>query len=284
LGRTFLAPAKVNLFLKVLWKRDDGYHEIMSLVDIISIFDLIRITFTDENEIVVKRISGEMPEGKENIIYRAVKLLKDKYGIKKGVTVEVKKRIPLGAGLGGASSDAATVIRALTEIWALRVPDSELMEIGKNLGADVPLFLHGNPCVIRGIGEKIEPINLPSIWYVVIYPGVEISTREVYGHLKIVLTKRENDIKLSCNFNSLDEIVSALENDLEETAASICPQIKRLKEMLILHGAKGALMSGSGSSVFGCFESKEKAERAAKNLLSYGRVFVARSIGRHSWK
>jgi 4-diphosphocytidyl-2-C-methyl-D-erythritol kinase len=98
------------------------------------------------------------------------------------------------------------------------------------------------------------------------------------------LTKRENDIKLSCNFNSLDEIVSALENDLEETAASICPQIKRLKEMLILHGAKGALMSGSGSSVFGCFESKEKAERAAKNLLSYGRVFVARSIGRHSWK
>ncbi len=270
--------AKVNLFLKVLRKRDDGYHDIVSLVDLISLSDSIRIKETEEDQIVVKRISGEMPEGRENVIYRAVELLKQRFSIKKGIVVEVKKRIPLGAGLGGGSSNAATVIRALNSLWDLKISPSELLEIGKSIGADVPLFLYGKACIIRGVGEKITPVTLPRIWYLIVYPEVEMKSKEVYSRVKIVLTKNGDDIKLKKNFSSLEEVVRILENDLEETVIEMCPKIGEIKDLLTSCGAKGALVTGSGSSVFGCFEDKKSAERAARSMAPYGRVFVACSI------
>ncbi|MCX7857459.1 MAG: 4-(cytidine 5'-diphospho)-2-C-methyl-D-erythritol kinase [Deltaproteobacteria bacterium] len=276
--KTLISPAKVNLFLRVVRKREDGYHEIVSLVDLISLFDEIKIMDLKEDKIVVKKVFGEMPEGEDNIIYRAVRLIKKQFEIKKGVYVEVTKRIPIGSGLGGGSSNAATVIKTLMQMWNLKISEEELLDLGKALGADVPLFLYGKPCMIRGIGEKIAPITLPTIWYVIVFPGVEIPTKEVYSNFKFVLTKTENDIKLRNHFNALEEIAGILENDLEDAAQRLCPRIKTIKEKLIKLGAKGASMSGSGSSVFGCFESKSDAERVAKSLESCGQVFVARSI------
>ncbi|MCS7281409.1 MAG: 4-(cytidine 5'-diphospho)-2-C-methyl-D-erythritol kinase [Desulfobacterota bacterium] len=275
--RCFLSPAKINLVLRVLRKREDGYHEIMSLVDIVSLYDVIRIKETDDENVVVKRISGHMPETTTNTIYKAIDLVRKFTGIKRGIFVEVEKRIPLGSGLGGASSNAATVIKALSSLWDLKLSEKDLLRIGTLIGADVPLFIYGKPCIVKGIGDRIEPASLPKIWYVIVYPKVELSTKEVYGRLKIVLTKGENDIKLRSDIKSLDEVASILRNDLEEVASILCPTIKVIKDMLKLQGAKGVSMTGSGSSVFGCFEDRESAERAAKNLLSFGNVFVARS-------
>ena len=276
--RVCLSPAKVNLFLKVLSKRNDGYHNIVSIVSPVSLYDVIYFEKQDNEIVIVEDNKNCLPEGQANTIYKAVMLLKKRYGINKGLKVYVEKHIPIGSGLGGPSSNAAAVLRELPNLWGLNINHTDLVEIGKEIGADVPLFLNDGPCVIRGIGEKVLPIELPRLWYLIIYPDVAIRTPDVYGGLKIVLTKGENDIKLRKNFESVQEVADILENDLEKVAILMCPKIKILKEKLIDAGAFGALMSGSGSSVFGIFEEEEQAKKA---LISFGNTnsaFIAHSI------
>jgi 4-diphosphocytidyl-2-C-methyl-D-erythritol kinase len=205
-------------------------------------------------------------------------LLKERYGVNKGLKIYVEKHIPIGSGLGGPSSNAAAVLRELPKIWGLTIDKADLMEMGKEIGADVPLFLNDGPCIIKGIGEKVSPIGLPRLWYLIVYPDVVLKTPDVYGGIKIVLTKGENDIKLRKNFESVQEVAGILENDLEKVAILMCPTIKTLKKRLIEAGALGALMSGSGSSVFGIFENEEQAK---KTLISFGNMksaFIAHSI------
>jgi 4-diphosphocytidyl-2-C-methyl-D-erythritol kinase len=273
-----LSPAKVNLFLKVLSKRDDGYHNIVSIVSPVSLYDVLYFKEQDDGGITVKDNKNCLPEGQANTIYKAVMLLKERYGVNKGIRIFVEKHIPIGSGLGGPSSNAAAVLRELPKLWGLDIDHIDLMEMGKEIGADVPLFLNDGPCIISGIGEKVSPIELPRLWYLIIYPDVALKTPDVYGGLKIVLTKDENDIKLRKNFESVQEVAGVLENDLEKVAILMCPKIKTLKERLIDAGASGALMSGSGSSVFGVFEDEEQAK---KTLISFGNMksaFIAHSI------
>ncbi|MCX5806255.1 MAG: 4-(cytidine 5'-diphospho)-2-C-methyl-D-erythritol kinase [Proteobacteria bacterium] len=273
-----MSPAKVNLFLKVLSKRDDGYHNIISIVSPVSIYDVIYFKNQDDEIVTVKDNKNCLPEGHANTIYRAAMLLKKRYGINKGINIYVEKNIPIGSGLGGPSSNAAAVLRELPKLWGLTIEHSDLVEMGKEIGADVPLFLSEGPCIIRGIGEKVSPIKLPRLWYLIIYPDIALKTPDVYGGLKIVLTKDKNDIKLRKNFESVQEVADILENDLEKVAILMCPKIKTLKERLIDAGAFGALMSGSGSSVFGIFKDKEQAK---KTLISFGDMksaFIAHSI------
>jgi 4-diphosphocytidyl-2-C-methyl-D-erythritol kinase len=273
-----LSPAKVNLFLKVLSRRDDGYHNIVSIVSPVSIYDVIYFNNQEDGIVTVKDNKNCLPEGHANTIYRAAALLKTKYGISRGVDIYVEKNIPIGSGLGGPSSNAATVLRELPKLWGLTVEQSDLMEMGRKIGADVPLFLTEGPCIIRGIGEEVSPLELPRLWYLIIYPDAVLKTPDVYGGLKIVLTKDENDIKLRKNFESVQEVAGILENDLEKVAILMCPKIETLKERLINAGALGALMSGSGSSVFGIFEDEEHAK---KTLISFGDMksaFIAHSI------
>jgi 4-diphosphocytidyl-2-C-methyl-D-erythritol kinase len=274
----FYSPAKVNLLLKVLSKRDDGYHNIVSIVAPISIYDVIHLEERRDNEIIVTDDKNCLPEGKANTIYRAIMLLKEKYRVKAGLRVHVEKRIPIGSGLGGPSTDAATVLKALPEIWGLDADREELMELGKEIGADVPLFLYGKPCIVRGIGEKVSPITLPRLWYLVIYPDTVLKTKDVYEGLRIVLTKGENDIKLRENFESVQDVADILENDLEKVAILMCPKIAMLKDELVRAGASGALMSGSGSSVFAVFEREEQARKAALSFGNGDSVFVAHSV------
>ncbi len=276
--RVFYSPAKVNLLLKVLSKREDGYHNILSIVTPISLYDVLHIEELNNDEIVITDDKNCLPTGAANTIYRAAMALKAKYHIKTGLRIHVEKCIPIGSGLGGPSSDAASVLKGLSEMWRLNVSAEVLAELGKEIGADVPLFLYGKPCVVRGIGEKVSPIRLPRLWFLIIYPGMILSTRDVYGGLRIVLTKDENDIKLRENFESVHDVADILENDLEKVAILMCPKIEMLKDRLIRAGASGALMSGSGSSVFGIFGGEEQVRNASLSFDDGGSVFVAHSL------
>ena len=275
---TILSPAKVNLFLKVVSKRPDGYHNIVSIVDIISLFDVIHVEEIPDDTIIIKDDKGILPQDMANTMYRSVVSLKERFKISSGVNIYIEKHIPIGSGLGGPSSNAATVLKELAKIWKISIGETEFYEIGKSIGADVPLFLYGKPCIMRGIGDEISPIELPNLWYLIVYPNTSISTRRVYKNLKIVLTKKQNDIKLVAKFNDAREVSAILENDLERIGILLCPTIQTIKDRLIESGASGTLMSGSGSSVFGIFENEEGAKKASASLTNMGKIFIARSF------
>jgi 4-diphosphocytidyl-2-C-methyl-D-erythritol kinase len=274
---TYLSPAKVNLFLKVLGKRPDGYHDIVSIVDIISLRDVLQIEEVSEDLVIVEDERHLLPSGPANTIYRAAMLLKETYHVERGVRVFVKKEIPIGAGLGGPSSNAAAALNALVNLWSLPISPAGLIAIASKIGADVPLFLYGKSCVMKGIGERITPIKIPYIWYVIIYPGILLHTKDVYGGLKIPLTLGQNDITLSGQLDTVFDVVRMLENDLEKVAFLLHPVIETLKERLREAGAIGSLMSGSGSSVFGVFDNEPDARVAAEKVSDLGSVFVVHS-------
>jgi 4-diphosphocytidyl-2-C-methyl-D-erythritol kinase len=275
--QTFLSPAKVNLVLKVLSKRPDGYHNIFSIVDPITLYDLIHIEETDNDCVIVKDDKGLLPEGEQNTVYRAAKRIKEAYSVRTGVRIYVEKKIPIGSGLGGPSSNAATVLKALSKMWRLSVADEEFVVLGRSIGADVPLFLYGKPCIMEGIGDIITPITLPRLWYLIIYPRVVLSTKEAYGRLKIELTNNENNIKLMGNFKNIGDIAGSLENDLEQVGTIMCPHIRTIKDVLMGTDALGALMSGSGSSVFGIFRNEKDVEKASTYVQQFGSIFKVQS-------
>ncbi len=271
--------AKVNLYLKVLSRRPDGYHNLQSLVDIISLSDTIYIEDIEGDGIVLGDDRGVLPRGEGNTVFRAVRMLKEAAGVTRGVSIFIEKRIPIGSGLGGPSSNAAAVLKELCRRWDLHITREELNAIGGRIGADVPLFLGGGPCVMEGIGDIVSPVTLAPLWYVIVYPNVSISTKAVYEGLRIVLTKVPNDIKLMGNFSNPGEIAGILENDLEEVAIRMCPQIASIKDALKGTKALGSLMSGSGSSVFAVFEKEEDARLASMSAINeMGTVFIAHSV------
>lgn len=273
-----LSPAKVNLLLKVVSKRPDGYHNLVSIVDLVSLYDRMRIRIFPQGGVIVKDTGGVLPQGTENTVYRAIMLLKERFAQASGVEVLIEKHIPMGAGLGGGSSDAATVMKALVRLWDLPAGPHDLMDLGSRVGADVPLFIYGAPCVVRGIGERVSPLRLPPLWYVIVYPNVAISTKDVYNGLRILLTKEENEVKFSEDFSTPRDVANVLENDLEEVALLRCPQIKTIKERLKKAGAVGSLMSGSGSAVFGIFRDEKEAREGSAEVGDLGSVFVVKSV------
>ncbi|HOP86186.1 MAG TPA: 4-(cytidine 5'-diphospho)-2-C-methyl-D-erythritol kinase [Syntrophorhabdaceae bacterium] len=273
-----LSPAKVNLFLKVISKRDDGYHNIVSIVDIITLYDRITIKPLPDDRIVVEDDKSILPKDNSNTVYRAANMLKERYSIKKGAFIFVEKNIPIGSGLGGPSSNAVSTIKGLFNLWNLNADKEELFELVKKIGADCPLFLYGKPCRMEGIGDVITPVEIPKLIYVIVYPKKALSTKDVYNKVKIVLTKNKNDIKLIEKFKTTEDVIKILHNDLEKAAIDMFPELKSIKEILIKEGAMGSIMSGSGSSVFGIFDDIEKAKRAMKNLDNLGSIFFATSL------
>ncbi len=276
--KTVLSPAKVNLYLKVISKRPDGYHNIQSIVDIVSLYDTIHIEDVEGGDTIIGDDRGVLPSGEANTVFRAVRALREASGVRRGVRIFIEKRIPIGSGLGGPSTNAATVLKELRNHWELPLSDDELRRIGGGIGADVPLFLNGTPCVMEGTGEIITPVSLPKMWYVIVYPSISISTKTVYEGLKIVLTNKQNDIKLRGNFKNAGDVAGILENDLEQVGMTMCPQIGEIKTRLKEAKALGSLMSGSGSSVFGIFACEEDARQASCLLHNMGVVFVAYSL------
>jgi 4-diphosphocytidyl-2-C-methyl-D-erythritol kinase len=261
-----LSPAKINLFLQVTGKRPDGYHELFSLMCCVNLCDTIILHF-DLRDIRVESLHPQVPVDKTNLAYRAADIFFKALNVTDGLRIFIDKTIPVAAGLGGGSSNAASVLKGLNRHYGYPFSRNELMSMGLGIGADVPFFIFGKPALASGIGEKLEAYTgtLP-FYFVVVNPGFMVSTAEVFQNFNLGLTKREKKIKrpflIKFGFDSSLHLC----NDLEIVTASDHPVITSIKEQLIAYGAMGALMSGSGPTVFGLFSDFHTAERAKQAI------------------
>ena len=267
----------MNTLLKVTGRRSDGYHELISIMVPIDLFDLLEIDVIPKG-IKLTCEGYQVPTDESNLVHRAIKTFFSKISFNKGISIKLQKNIPVAAGLGGGSSDAAATLLSLNEMCSNPLSLPELQDLAIQLGADVPFFLHCKPSLVRGIGEILEPLKRwPRHYYVIITPPLQVSTDWVYGNLKLELTRGEYDYIFTSLENSLVTISHMLENDLEKVTAASFPIINRIKKLLVEAGAEGAIMSGSGPSVFGVFTSLDQATSAKRSLISQdlGDVFIA---------
>ena len=294
-----LAPAKLNLRLKITGRRPDGYHELASIMVPVGLFDHMELQFIEEPGIHMTCRGYSAPANAENLVWRAAQSFFSRIGWRKGLSIALTKRIPVAAGLGGGSSDAAAVLMALNETLCESGPLSPalLAELALKLGADVPFFLKRSPCIAHGIGEILEPVQKwPSLSYIIVMPDISVSTAKVYEDLDQPSFAFSKEDKRELELTTADcydiirnlekmpmEVCRLLENDLERVTASRFPIIREIKQSLTDAGAIGALMSGSGPSVFGIFDSKLRALHAKSVLdaAALGRVFVVDGI--KSW-
>lgn len=255
------APAKINLILRVLGKREDGYHEIFSLMQRISLFDTLYFRPISVPRIELKTNCPFLPSDKSNLIYRAAHLfLKEVYN-DFGISIYLIKRIPLSSGLGGGSSDAATTLLGLNSLFGHPFSKKRLSEMAILLGSDVPFFIFKSTAIVTGRGEKVRPVNLElPFWYLILCPPIEVSASEVYSSWK--LTKEGNKTKIP----EIGKVLEYLENDLEDFAIHSFPEIDMAKEMLREVGARKVVMTGSGGAVFGVFLAKKEACFARERL------------------
>jgi len=274
-----LAPAKINLCLHVLGRRPDGYHELSMVMQRISLYDRLELTLTDEPGVRVVCPGVELPPAGENIAARAARRLLALAGDRCGVDIVIDKQIPVAAGLGGGSSDAASVLMGLNEMLALGMDCDTLMREGGRLGADVPFFVFGADAWATGIGDVLERVEgLPPVWYVLVNPGLAVSTAWVYQNLG--LTSNIEAARLPRFSRTVEGLVGLLHNDLERVTIGRYPQVAAVKEALVASGAAGVLMSGSGPTVFGVFSGETEARQAAEMLRRHAdwRVFVVRPV------
>lgn len=277
-----LAPAKLNLLLKITGQRVDGYHELVSILVPVALYDKLTISKV-ERGIKVYWSGRELPKGQNNLVNKAAVSFFEKTGIRKGAKITAIKRIPLASGLGGGSSDAAATLKGLNQLWGNPLSNGDLEGLALSLGADVPFFLLQRPALARGIGEILEPIrDFLSFWYVIFSPNLTVSTAWAYERIKLKLTNKEiQNIIKDCKkaFFNMSELLS---NDLERVTLGKYPFLYSIKDSLIKLGALGALMTGSGPSLFGLFDSAKKAHEAGKILVRQwrkGDVFVVKGLG-----
>jgi 4-diphosphocytidyl-2-C-methyl-D-erythritol kinase len=279
------SPAKINLYLAVTEKRPDGYHNIDTLMCCIDLHDSIRLAF-DEPRITLHCEHPDVPEDATNLAWRAAKLFLETIGINSGVHIEIEKRIPIGAGLGGGSSNAAAVLNALNTHYGVPLSQADLMTMGKTIGADVPFFIFGKPAIATGIGDILTPCpHLDSFPLVLIYPSVPVSTALVYKNLNLRLTKTK---KINTQFlfeqNWGRPVLQFLFNDLEPVASVMCPDICEAKTALLAHHAAAALMTGSGSAVFGLFENDALALQAYHAISSQLTGIPDKPYNKKTWR
>lgn len=271
---TLKAPAKVNYRLDVIRRRPDGYHDLRMVMQRVNLCDDITVTLTDTPGVTVTCGKTGVPDGPGNIAWKAANALLDLAGGNRGAAIEIAKNIPVAAGLGGGSSDAATVLMGMNELLGLGLSEQRLMEIGVTLGADVPFFIFKRTALAEGIGEQLSAMpEMPGVWVLLVNPGVAVSTAWVYRNLQ--LTNREALARLPQSYRGIEDICSILSNDLEAVTIPAFPVIADIKETMLREGAAGAMMSGSGPTVFGLFRDRESAERASALLTETSGWFAA---------
>jgi 4-diphosphocytidyl-2-C-methyl-D-erythritol kinase len=273
------SPAKVNLILKVLRRREDGYHDIASLMQKVSLADAME--FSPRREGIALACPGsDLPTGEGNLVVQAARALFAEAGFAGGVEITLRKRIPTAAGLGGGSSNAATTLTVLNSLFQFGFDRERLIRIGARLGADVPFFIYGSSAWAFGIGELLEPAETPpGMWLVLVNPGFEVPTKWVYQSLNLPLTKTPLKYTIP-TFSGVRDLAAALSNDLETVTVARHPVLEELKGFLLRQGALGSLMSGSGPTVFGLFENEPdaiKAEGALRTSYPFA-VFKAQAI------
>jgi len=275
-----LAPAKVNLYLKIIRKREDGYHDLATLMQRISLYDELIFKPANGGGIVLHCPLTNLPEDSNNIVYRAAAVFLRKAPFPEGIDITINKSIPVAAGLGGGSSNAATTLMTLNELAGHPLSRETLMEMGASLGADVPFFILEQTAWAHGIGDRLEAVSdAPHLFFLLVNPGFELSTRDVYEGLNLRLTKETIHYSIPRFFERHD-VIMELHNDLEKVSINLHPVLKEIKTLLLSHGASGALMSGSGPTVFGVFDSEEMAIKTEQSLKGYGTwsLFRAHSI------
>ena len=263
------SPAKINLFLQITGRRPDGYHELATLMCCVNLYDTISLSFGGEST-TVSCSHPDVSEDDTNLAVRAVKIFQKALKKNDGVEISIDKKIPVAAGLGGGSSNAASVLLGLNRYYEYPFSLDELMTMGLSIGADVPFFILKKPVIARGIGEKLKNYHgIKNSKVVLVFPGFGVSTAQVYKSLNLGLTKCKKKLKkLLLNYQSFDPRYH-LCNDLEPIVVSKYPVISAAKDALLDLGAIGALMSGSGPTVFGIFSDSDKAKEASLTLLKH---------------
>lgn len=283
------APAKLNLGLKIVGKRPDGYHDLLSVFQAIDLSDALSFEEAEESRTEIRCADPALPIGPDNLIHRAVDALRRETGTRRGVRVSLTKVIPTGAGLGGGSSDAAATLRVLNGAWCLGLPGERLLELGAEIGSDVPFFLRPGTAIVSGRGERLRYVRLDGpVHYVLVRPPFEVSTAWAFRRLSeranFGLTARTKYVNLLNSIAdspiSACELFACLENDFEPLVAETWPALKAARAALVTSGATACCMTGSGSVVFGVFFEAGPAIRAASELQRAGhRTFLCRPAG-----
>jgi 4-diphosphocytidyl-2-C-methyl-D-erythritol kinase len=261
------APAKLNLMLRITGQRSDGYHLLQTVFQFIDLCDWIAFHPVDDGRVSLQKPMAGVPEA-DDLTVRAAKLLKSETGCKQGVRIEVEKNLPMGGGLGGGSSDAATTLVVLNELWGLRLPKAKLMELGLTLGADVPVFVYGYSAWAEGVGEKLEKIDIPEHWFVVIKPDCHVNTGEVFSAKD--LTRNSKSIKIA------DFIAGQHQNDCLEVVRERYQSVR--EALLDLSVFSEARLTGTGACVFAQFDSEKAAISAYQSLQKQWQVYLVRGV------
>ncbi|CAM4206077.1 4-(cytidine 5'-diphospho)-2-C-methyl-D-erythritol kinase [Bacillus cereus] len=277
------APAKINLSLDVLGKRQDGYHEVKMIMTTIDLADRLELTELVEDRIEILSHNRYVPDDQRNLAYQAAKLLKEKFNVKKGVSITIEKTIPVAAGLAGGSSDAAATLRGLNKLWNLGLTIDELAGLGAEIGSDVSFCVYGGTAIATGRGEKIEHIKTPpSCWVILAKPHIGVSTADVYGNLKLNRVTHPNVDKMVevINHGDYKGICDTVGNVLEDVTFAMHPEVARIKAQMKRFGADAVLMSGSGPTVFGLVHHDSRMHRIYNGLKGFcEQVYAVRLLG-----
>ncbi|MGP4070581.1 4-(cytidine 5'-diphospho)-2-C-methyl-D-erythritol kinase [Halobacillus sp. B29] len=277
------APAKINLSLDVLHKREDGFHEVEMVMTTVDLADRIELNTLDDGSIRVESESRFVPNDERNLAYRAAKLMKDHYSVKHGVRIFIEKNIPVAAGLAGGSSDAAAVLRGLNRLWGLNKSLDELAVLGAEIGSDVSFCLYGGTAHATGRGEKITPLPAPPpCWVVLAKPPLGVSTQTVYQNLNLADAHHPNTnamIEALMDYD-FDAICAQVGNTLEGVTLNLHREVGQIKEQMRQAGADAVLMSGSGPTVFSLVDTDARAQRIYNSLKGFcTEVYVVRMLG-----
>lgn len=264
------AYAKINLGLDVVRRREDGYHEVKMIMQTVDLYDVLEFTKVEEPGITVRTDKEELPGDESNLVYQAARLVTDAYSIPQGISIFLKKNIPMAAGMAGGSTDAAAVFHGMNELFGLGMTEEEMCKLAVKIGADVPYCVQGGTALSEGIGEILTKLeDAPDMVLLIAKPDIDVSTKYVYEHLHANELKRHPDIdgmRDAVEAGDLGGIVKRMENVLETVTVKKYPVIEEIKEFMKANGALNALMSGSGPTVFGIYGTKEEAAAAFEAL------------------
>jgi len=264
---TLPSPAKLNLFLHILDRRDDGYHNLQTLFQILDYGDQLSFSVNKQSEInIINNIEGVAAE--ENLVFKAAKALQQATDCHWGSDIQLDKKLPMGAGLGGGSSNAATTLVGLNSLWQCDLSLDQLAEIGRDLGADIPIFVKGFSAFAEGIGDKLTPISLDEFWYLVVTPKIKVSTEQIFCHSE--LTRNAPAIKIRALSEEL------YRNDCQSVVETLYPEVKQVLDWLKCYG--NPLMTGTGASVYCRFDNQQEAKQAQQNVPNSWDSFVAKGV------
>lgn len=277
------APAKINLSLDVLHRRDDGFHEVKMIMTTIDLADRIELEELQDDKITIVSQNRFVPDDDRNLAYQAAKLLKERYAVKKGVSISISKVIPVAAGLAGGSSDAAATLRGLNKLWELGLSIDKLAELGAEIGSDVSFCVYGGTAIATGRGEIIEHISSPPpCWVILAKPTIGVSTADVYRNLKLDQVEHPNIDAMVQAINNHDfkGICKNVGNVLESVTLKMHPEVNNIKMQMQRFGADAVLMSGSGPTVYGLVQYQSRLHRIYNGLRGFcDQVYAVRILG-----